>query len=139
MICEWYFVMPELRYWNLLTRTHHYDRHLGWELIFYWVVGVLFRYFILVPMRLILATLAFLWLMLSMFLIGVIPFLRKQLKWQNFCQRVFFRTFARALSATITVHYKENRAKEGLCVANHTSPIDVMILATDNDFSLVGL
>ena len=106
-------MMLELRYWNLLTRTHHYDQQLGcvtgnfsvnelpafsffrWELMFYWVVGVLCRYFILVPMRyiplcvvhkcistdicfcrLILATLAVLWLVLSMFLIGVIPFLR---------------------------------------------------------------
>ncbi|KAG1657697.1 Glycerol-3-phosphate acyltransferase 3 [Nymphon striatum] len=34
---------------------------------------------------------------------------------------------------------KENRAKPGgICVANHTSPIDVVILACDNCYALVG-
>ncbi|XP_062506007.1 glycerol-3-phosphate acyltransferase 3-like isoform X2 [Corticium candelabrum] len=89
-------------------------------------------------MRLVLATMAAAWLVLTMFTFGIVPPLRKQLKWQNFCQRLFFRVFARALSASITVHNKENRARDGLCVANHTSPIDVIILATDNNFSLVG-
>ena len=37
-------------------------------------------------------------------------------------------------------HCRENRAKCGsVCVANHTTPIDIVMLAVDNSFTLVGL
>lgn len=36
-------------------------------------------------------------------------------------------------------HDKQNKATGGgICVANHTSPIDVMILSTDNVYSMIG-
>ena len=37
----------------------------------------------------------------------------------------------------ITYHNIENRPKNGICVANHTSPIDVMVLGADNAYALV--
>ena len=37
----------------------------------------------------------------------------------------------------ITYHNPENMPKDGICVANHTSPIDVLILACDNAYALV--
>ena len=34
--------------------------------------------------------------------------------------------------------FRENRAKPGgICVANHTSPIDVIILQNDNSYAMV--
>ena len=42
-----------------------------------------------------------------------------------------------AISAVITYHGAENRPKSGICVANHTSPIDVLCLASDNAYALV--
>ena len=34
--------------------------------------------------------------------------------------------------------FRENRAKCGsVCVANHTTPIDIVMLAVDNSFTLV--
>ncbi|KIH68626.1 Acyltransferase, partial [Ancylostoma duodenale] len=34
---------------------------------------------------------------------------------------------------------RENRAKKGgICVANHTSPIDVMVLSCDNCYAMIG-
>ena len=51
---------------------------------------------------------------------------------------ITFRIMARSLSAIITVHNKQNMAG-GVCVANHTSPIDVVMLSTENCFSLVSL
>ena len=42
-----------------------------------------------------------------------------------------------AISAVITYHNPENMPKDGICVANHTSPIDVLILACDNAYALV--
>ena len=41
--------------------------------------------------------------------------------------------------ACIKFHNKENRPKtDGICVANHTSPIDVVILSVDRPYALVG-
>ncbi|CAH3016490.1 unnamed protein product [Porites evermanni] len=52
---------------------------------------------------------------------------------------ISFRIFARAVSAVITFHNKENMAKGGgICVANHTTPLDVLILMCDRCYSLVG-
>ena len=44
-----------------------------------------------------------------------------------------------ALSAVIRYHHVENRPKAGICVANHTSPIDVLVLACDNAYALVSI
>ena len=46
-----------------------------------------------------------------------------------------------ALTMTWCVsHCRKNRAKCGsVCVANHTTPIDIVMLAVDNSFTLVGL
>ena len=50
-----------------------------------------------------------------------------------------FRILSRVFSAIITFHNPENKAKPGsICVANHTTPIDVIILSTDNCYSMIG-
>ena len=76
---------------------------------------------------------------ISCFLIGLIPegdFKR----WLNFYGAlILHRILSRVFSAIITIHNRENRAKPGsICVANHTSPIDVIILSTDNAYSMIG-
>ncbi|KAK7074508.1 Phosphate acyltransferase, partial [Halocaridina rubra] len=35
-------------------------------------------------------------------------------------------------------HNTENRPSHGIAVANHTSPIDTMVLATDQCYDMVG-
>jgi len=60
-------------------------------------------------------------------------------RWLNF--HVFtscFQVLSGALSAVIRYHNTENRPKTGICVANHTSVIDVLILACDNAYALIG-
>ncbi|XP_023340863.1 glycerol-3-phosphate acyltransferase 3 [Eurytemora carolleeae] len=60
-------------------------------------------------------------------------------RWLNY--QVFtscFQVLGGALSAVIRYHHTENRPKAGICVANHTSPIDVLVLACDNAYALVG-
>jgi len=60
-------------------------------------------------------------------------------RWLN--HQVFtscFQVLGGALSAVVTYHHTENRPKGGICVANHTSPIDVLILACDNAYALIG-
>ena len=50
---------------------------------------------------------------------------------------VSFQILGGVLSAVITYHNPQNRPKPGICVANHTSPIDVLVLACDNAYALV--
>lgn len=48
-----------------------------------------------------------------------------------------FGILSSAISAVITYHNEENRPSSGICVANHTSPIDVLVLMCDTTYSLV--
>lgn len=50
-----------------------------------------------------------------------------------------YRILCRSVSAIITYHDAANQARSGgICVANHTSPIDVCLLSNDNCYALVG-
>ena len=51
-----------------------------------------------------------------------------------------FRILGRSFSAVVTFHDQHNRPKtDGICVANHTSPIDVIILSCDQPYAMVIL
>ena len=51
-----------------------------------------------------------------------------------------FRVLCRAVSGVITFHNRHNRPQtDGICVANHTTPIDILILACDGCFSYVSV
>ncbi|XP_034110508.1 glycerol-3-phosphate acyltransferase 3 isoform X5 [Drosophila albomicans] len=49
-----------------------------------------------------------------------------------------FGVLSSAISAVITYHNEDNRPSSGICVANHTSPIDVLVLMCDTTYSLIG-
>uniref|UniRef100_K1RKS4 Glycerol-3-phosphate acyltransferase 4 n=1 Tax=Magallana gigas TaxID=29159 RepID=K1RKS4_MAGGI len=67
----------------------------------------------------------------------LLPFrLRRQLN--RYASLICHRILCRACSAVVTYHGRENMVKNGICVANHTSPLDVIILSCDNCYSLVG-
>lgn len=56
-------------------------------------------------------------------------------------QRVLIHCFgvlSSALSPVATYHNEQNKPKAGICVANHTSPIDALVLMCDNCYSLVS-
>lgn len=80
-----------------------------------------------------------LYLVISTSSIGFLPN-GSMKRWANdHATRIFFRIMSRSLSSLITVHNPENKPKSGgICVANHTSTIDVCILSTDTTFSLVN-
>jgi hypothetical protein len=72
---------------------------------------------------------------------GIVGYVRegKFKRWLNYHVSIMcFGVLSSALSAVITYHNPENRPKCGICVANHTSPIDVLVLACDNSYALVG-
>ncbi|KAI4897916.1 hypothetical protein NFI96_023120 [Prochilodus magdalenae] len=157
------FTAEELESWNLLTRSNYNFHHISTRLTVLWGVGVLIRYGILLPLR---VTLAFTGVGLLVFLtsiIGLLPnggvILTEALQLVNvhrgrnhaglsgrmksfLSEKVHlmcYRICVRALTAIITYHDSENKPKNGgICVANHTSPIDVIILASDGCYAMVG-
>ena len=149
------FEAEELKSWNLLTRTNAKFHHLTWELsAFYWV-GCAFRYCFLLPGRLLILLVGLLYMAIGMSLIGPLeegPWKR----WLNYhittsCFQVeivslspkpqsmwITQVLGGAVSLVVTFHDTENRPKGGICVANHTTPIDIMTLACDNAYALTG-
>ena len=78
------------------------------------------------------------WLTFCTAIVGYVPE-GKFKRWLNYHVSVMcFGVLSSALSAVITYNNPENRPKCGICVANHTSPIDVLVLACDNCYALVG-
>ena len=49
-----------------------------------------------------------------------------------------FEFLSNSISSVVNYHNPENRPVNGICVANHTSPIDALVLMCDNCFSLVS-
>ncbi|PZC73497.1 hypothetical protein B5X24_HaOG209477 [Helicoverpa armigera] len=190
------FEAEELRSWNLLTRTNRQYEFLTWRLTIIWAMGFVVRYMFLLPLRIMIFVIGVLVMVLSTWIVSMIPFarLRNKLgrisyktsirvlirglsvharfhnqqfkpKANGFCvwwlvactacigtlpdgrtkQRVnyaisvmCFNFLSRCISAVITYHDTDYKPKNGICVANHTSPIDALVLMCDNCYSLIG-
>ncbi|CAD7088624.1 unnamed protein product [Hermetia illucens] len=78
------------------------------------------------------------WLTICTALVGSMPDGEKKRQWVKAVSGHCFSVLSSAISAVITYHNMENRPKKGICVANHTSPIDVLVLMCDNTYSLIG-
>ncbi|XP_012283355.1 glycerol-3-phosphate acyltransferase 3 [Orussus abietinus] len=132
------FEAEELKNWNLLTRTNRQYEFISWKLTVIWMCGFVTRYCFLLPLRIFICFVGVMWLTVCTAVVGYVPegsFKR----WLN--QKVSIMCFAvlsSALSSVITYHNVENRPVTGICVANHTSPIDVLVLMCDNCYSLIG-
>jgi len=132
------FEAEELKSWNLLTRTNDKFMFINWKLTFFYYFGCVFRYCFLLPGRIAILIVGLLYMAIGMTLIGPVkegPFK----KWLNYqVTTSCFQVLGGAISAVITYHNIENRPKGGICVANHTSPIDVCMLASDMAYALTG-
>lgn len=132
------FKAGEIASWNLLTRTTKGYQFASARLTALWFMGFFVRYFILFPFRFCLAVIAVFWLLMSTAFIGYLPAGNLKRVLYRQVSLTSFRMMARSCSALITFHNEENRVKNGICVANHTSPIDVFMLSCDNAYALVG-
>lgn len=133
------FNTEELRTWNLLTRTNMRNHQsISLFLGLCWFAGFIVRYFVLLPLRFVITVLGIIWLTICMALVGCLneP-LRSRVFWH--VSLMCFKILACGITAVLEFHNQEYRAKKGdICVANHTSPIDVVVLACDNCYALVG-
>ncbi|XP_055517951.1 glycerol-3-phosphate acyltransferase 4 [Leucoraja erinacea] len=133
------FSAEELESWNLMTRTNNNFQYISLRLTILWGLGVFVRYCFLLPLRVTLAFTGISLLVIGTTIVGYLPngwlkdFLSKHV------HLMCYRICVRALTAIIHYHDSENRPKNGgICVANHTSPIDVIILASDGFYAMVG-
>ncbi|XP_052891162.1 glycerol-3-phosphate acyltransferase 3 isoform X2 [Anopheles moucheti] len=132
------FLAEELKNWNLLTRTNRQYEFISWRLTVIWMIGFLIRYFILMPMRVLICFIGVIWLTLCTAVVGCVP--EGSIK-RAMVKSVLIQCFgflSSALSSVINYHNIQNRPLNGICVANHTSPIDVLMLMCDNCYSLIG-
>ena len=81
----------------------------------------------------------FLWMAVCMTFIGQLRESPMKRKLYYYAYTTCFQILGGSLSAVITYHHTENKPKNGICVANHTTPIDVLILACDNAYDLVSI
>ncbi|KAM4616414.1 glycerol-3-phosphate acyltransferase 3-like [Polymixia lowei] len=136
------FSSEELVSWNLLTRTNNdfqYFQYISLKLTLVYGLGVFIRYCILAPLRITLAAIGLSWLVIGTSAVGLLPNWRIKFWLSELVHVMCYRICARGLSATINYHNKENRPKKGgICVANHTSPIDIVILCNDGCYAMVG-
>src|SRR5271156_124350 len=101
----------------------------SWKLAVLWMSGFLFRYFALLPIRGCFFAVGMVCLVLSTALIGILPDSPLKRNLNEKCMLMCFRVISRSFPALVYFHDEENKAKGGgICVANHTSPIDVMVL-----------
>merc|ERR1712142_988611 len=114
-----------------MTRTNKSFEFINWRITLMWVCGSCVRYCLLLPARLIVGLLGLSLLVLSCSCLALVP--SQQIK-KDLYHRIaltLFRCLSRCFSAQIEFHNLDNRPQcDGICVANHTSPIDVLILST---------
>lgn len=133
------FAAEELHSWNLLTRTNAGYQYISIRLTVLWCMGFFFRYFLLLPFRLAIAMLAVMWLVACTAFIGYIPDGDPKRRLNKYVNLMCFRIFARSFSAIVRYHDTHFRPQGGaICVANHTSPIDAVVLAADNCYAFIG-
>ncbi|VEN43072.1 unnamed protein product [Callosobruchus maculatus] len=132
------FEAEELKNWNLLIRTNRGYEFISWKLTVIWLCGFFIRYFFLFPLRVIICCFGVLWLTLCTALVGYVKPGNFKQTLTKYVSIMCFGILSRAISSVVTYHNEENKPKTGICVANHTSPIDVLILMCDNCYSLIG-
>ena len=138
-----YFTTQQFQYWNLMNRNHlgYSQQNSHWLRVLF-CIGLCFRYFLLFPVRILVGLTGFFWLIISFGILGMLYSRIPQdlyLFLKNQASRITGRLFIKAFSGHITFESTENRPTIGsICVANHTTPLDVMVLSVDNAYSMVG-
>ena len=76
-------------------------------------------------------------LVIGTYLVGYIPTGSFKKRSNDFITKHCFGVLSGALSLSCKYHNRENLPQNGICVANHTSPMDALVLACDNTYDLV--
>ncbi|XP_050101623.1 glycerol-3-phosphate acyltransferase 3 isoform X2 [Anopheles aquasalis] len=133
------FLAEELKNWNLLTRTNRHYEFISWRLTVIWMIGFLIRYFVLMPMRVLICFIGVVYCVIGFAIVGMIPIFQLRRMVNDIVFKHTFRMITRSISGVVRFHNPQYKPKNcGFCVANHTTPIDIAILSTDCTYSLIG-
>jgi len=133
------FRPEQLSGWNLLARTNSTHQFMSWKLSVIWALGVIFRWVILMPWRVTVMCVGIVWMITAMTIVSWISDDDIRLKAAYWANIVTYRIFTRALGAIVNYHDRENKPKNGsVCVANHTTVIDVVTLSNDRPYAMIG-
>jgi glycerol-3-phosphate O-acyltransferase 3/4 len=136
------FTTEEVEQWNFLTRTQmQLNMGIGYEILLW--LSILFRFGAFFIVRLPIGLTSLIWLFSIMTVFSILNLFVPTAPWklnaERYCTMVCSRLIAATFTAVINIHNPQNRAKCGsVVVANHTTPIDIVMLAADNCFTLVG-
>uniref|UniRef100_H2YVB9 Phospholipid/glycerol acyltransferase domain-containing protein n=2 Tax=Ciona savignyi TaxID=51511 RepID=H2YVB9_CIOSA len=133
------FRAEELSSWNLLTRTNFHYQFISVRLSVLWLSGVILRYCFLLPLRILITLFAMAWLFITVFPLTILADSEFKQKAAYYINLVAFRIICRGFSAVVTYHDRENMPQSGgICVANHTTTLDVAILMQDRPYAILG-
>ncbi|MPC49412.1 Glycerol-3-phosphate acyltransferase 3 [Portunus trituberculatus] len=134
------FTSAELRTWNMLSRTkrQQYLRKSP-SLTVFWAVGFVLRWVFLMPVRVLLLVISLTTLIVLCAAVGLLPPSAFKRRLNKRVVMWCFDFVAGSLSIVARFHNPENRPSHGIAVANHTSPIDSMVLATDQCYDMVSV
>ncbi|XP_026690321.2 glycerol-3-phosphate acyltransferase 4-like isoform X2 [Ciona intestinalis] len=133
------FRAEELSSWNLLTRTNFHYQFISIRLSLLWFAGVVLRYCVLLPLRILVTCFALTWLFVTVFPLTLMADSEFKRKAAYYVNLVAFRIICRGFSAVVDYHDRENMPQSGgICVANHTTTLDVAILMQDRPYAVLG-
>ncbi|KAK8743009.1 hypothetical protein OTU49_001487, partial [Cherax quadricarinatus] len=101
------------------------------SLTVFWAMGFVVRWVFLMPVRVLLLVLSLTTLVVLCSAVGLLPTSDFKRRLNAGVVTWCFDFIAGSLSVVARFHNSENRPTHGIVVANHTSPIDSMVLATD--------
>ncbi|KAK6032632.1 Acyltransferase [Ostertagia ostertagi] len=124
------FRAEQLPSWNLLTRTRYSFQYINWKLSLLWAAGFLFRYLILVPIRILLFILGLSTMCGVCYIVGHVPNQKIRKFLNRHVMLASMRIFSRSFSSIIRFHDQlrehvedENKLPiiifpEGTCINN---------------------
>ncbi|XP_069944892.1 glycerol-3-phosphate acyltransferase 3-like isoform X5 [Cherax quadricarinatus] len=128
------FTPAELRTWNMLSRTRRkLSLRMSPSLTVFWAMGFVVRWVFLMPVRVLLLVLSLTTLVVLCSAVGLLPT-------SDFKRRLNAGVVTWCfdfIAGSLSVVASENRPTHGIVVANHTSPIDSMVLATDQCYDMI--
>jgi len=133
------FTAEELPSWNLLTRSNFKYQYISVRLTILWIGGLILRYLILFPVRVVVLFFALTSLAVFASIVAQFPDGKTKRDIVYHMNVIAFRMMCRSVSAIITYHDRENIPRSGgICVANHTTVIDAVILMQDRPYAILG-
>lgn len=130
------------RFWKKIWKKFKIPKKIRYTLFSENAPKLLFYFSLLFPLRdtiftnFVMAT-QILFMLVSTTLSSVLPVGRIQKIIGKLSYLISIRILVRSLSVVVNYHDKTNMPKSGICVANHTTVIDVAVLSNNQCFSMV--